>query len=68
VYVGPRARAGSAAFAAQYGERLSAAAVVGDASRCIHRLCPPSASGGLPQAPMLALVVPWCRAAVERGP
>ena len=38
VYVGPRARAGSAAFAAQYGERLSAAAVIGDASRCLRRL------------------------------
>ena len=38
MYVGPRARAGSAAFAAQYGERLSAAAVIGDASRCLRRL------------------------------
>ena len=38
VYVGPRARAGSAAFAAHYGERLSAAAVIGDASRCLRRL------------------------------
>ena len=38
VYVGPRARAGSAAFVAQYGERLSAAAVIGDASRCLRRL------------------------------
>eukprot|EP00966_Prymnesium_polylepis_P252922 5846399-Prymnesium_polylepis.1 len=32
------ARAGSAAFAAQYGERLSAAAVIGDAPRCLRRL------------------------------
>ena len=38
VYSGPRARAGSACFTPHYGERLSAAAVTGDARRCLRRL------------------------------